>query len=61
MDELKVAQAAILADQKRRTEAAKVAVEAALAEHRCQIIAVPQIVDGRIVAQVQIVPVQEQG
>jgi hypothetical protein len=43
-------------DKIKRTEAAAKAVQDALAEHACDLLAVPQIAaDGRIVAVVQIV------
>lgn len=57
--EIEQAQAAIRADQERRIAEALKGVQAVLDEHRCQVVAVPQIVDGRIVAAVQIVAAQE--
>lgn len=51
----KDAAALVAADQKRRAEAAGAAIQAALDEHGCDLVAVPQIVDGRIVAVVQVV------
>ena len=41
-------------DKQRRVQAAAEAVQAALREHECDLIAQPQIVDGRVVAVVQI-------
>ena len=51
------AEAAVLieADKQARMKAAAEAIQAVLSEHKCDLVAVPQIVDGRIVAQVQIV------
>lgn len=44
------------ADKARRIKAAAEAVQAALAEHGCDLVAVPQIAaDGRVVAVVQLV------
>ena len=59
MDDLQAAQAAIKADGERRVAEALRAVQAACELHRVQIVALPQIVDGRIVAAVQIVAAQE--
>lgn len=42
-------------DKTQRARAAAEDVQRVLAEHGCDLIAVPQIVDGRIVAVVQIV------
>ena len=43
-------------DKQRRVQAAAAAVQAALREHDCDLVAVPQIApDGRIVAVVQII------
>jgi hypothetical protein len=43
-------------DRQQRIQAAAEAVQAVLAQHRCALVAVPQIApDGRIVAVVQIV------
>ena len=43
-------------DKARRIEAAAAAVQAALREHGCDLVAVPQLTpDGRIVAVVQLV------
>ena len=43
-------------DKQRRVQAAAEAVQAALREHGCDLVAVPQITpDGRVVAVVQIV------
>ena len=52
--ELEQAQAAIRADQERRVAEALQAVQAVCEQYRVQIVGVPQIVDGRIVAAVQI-------
>jgi phage gp36-like protein len=49
------AQAALDADRKARAERAAQRIQAVLAEERCQIIAIPQLADGRVVAVVQIV------
>jgi pyruvate/2-oxoglutarate dehydrogenase complex dihydrolipoamide acyltransferase (E2) component len=50
------AAALIAADKERRVQAAAEAVQAALREHECDLVAVPQVTpDGRIVAVVQIV------
>ena len=49
------ARALLEADTKARIQAAAEAIQAVLQEHECDLVAVPQIVDGRIVAQVQIV------
>jgi hypothetical protein len=57
--EIEQAQAAIKADQERRVAEVLRAVQAVCEQHRVQIVAVPQIVDGRIVAAVQIVAAQE--
>ena len=47
---------AIEKDKQERAQACMVAVQAALEEHGCQLVAVPQInAEGRIVAQVQLV------
>ncbi len=57
-EEMTPAQAAVLvdADKQRRVRAAADAVQAALAEYQCDLVAMPQITpDGRIVAVVQIV------
>lgn len=43
------------ADRQRRIQAVQAAIQAALNEHRCELQAAPQIVDGRIVAVIQIV------
>lgn len=43
------------ADKERRVQAAAEAVAAVLRAQECDLLAVPQIVDGRIVAGVQIV------
>ena len=49
---------AIEKDKQERAQACMVAVQAALEEHGCQLVAVPQInAEGRIVAQVQLVAV----
>ena len=43
-------------DKQRRVEAAAAAVQAALREHGCDLVAVPQLTpDGRVVAVVQLV------
>ena len=58
MSEITPEQAAALveADKQRRIKAAAKAVQAALAEHGCDLVAVPQIApDGRVVAVVQLV------
>ena len=44
------------ADKQRRAQAAKEAIQAALNEHGCELQAAPQIVDGRIVAVIEIFP-----
>jgi len=41
-------------DKQRRVKLAAEAVQAALQEHQCDLVALPQLVDGRIVAEVQI-------
>ena len=48
------AKALLEADTKRRVQAAAEAIQAVLQEHECDLVAVPQIVEGRIVAAVQI-------
>ena len=58
-NELQAAQAAIRADQERRVAEALKGVQAVCEQCRVQIVAVPQIVDGRIIAAVQIVAAQE--
>ena len=58
MSEMTPTEAAALveADKQRRVKAAAEAVQAALAEHGCDLVALPQIApDGRVVAVVQIV------
>jgi hypothetical protein len=58
MSDMTPAEAAQLvdADKQRRVQAAAKAVQDALAEYACDLVAVPQIApDGRIVAVVQIV------
>lgn len=58
MSEMTTEQAATLvgADKQRRMKLAAEAVQAALAEHGCDLLAVPQIApDGRVVAMVQLV------
>jgi hypothetical protein len=57
-DEITPAQAAALLERNRqqRAAAARVQIEAILSEHRCQLVAVPQIADGRIVAVIQLLP-----
>ena len=57
MDAITPTEAAALveADKQRRVQAAAEAVAAALREHNCDLIALPQITaDGRVVAVVQI-------
>ena len=49
------AAALVAADQQKRAQACGEAVAAVLREHNCDLVAVPQIVDGRVVAVVQIV------
>lgn len=50
------AAALVQADKERRVKLAAEAVQAALTEHGCDLVAVPQIApDGRVVAVVQIV------
>lgn len=50
------AAALVKADNERRVKLAAEAVQAALREHNCDLVAVPQIApDGRLVAVVQIV------
>lgn len=52
-DELR---AALIANRERRAQACYAAVLAILAEHNCDIVAIPAIApDGRIVAKVQII------
>ena len=48
------AKALLEADIKRRIQVAAEAIQAVLQEHECDLVAVPQIVEGRIVAAVQI-------
>ena len=57
MSEMTPTEAAALveADKQRRVKLAAEAVAAVLAEHGCDLVAVPQIVDGRVVAVVQLV------
>ena len=58
MSEITPEQAAALveADKQRRIKAAAEAVQAALAEHGCDLVALPQFApDGRVVAVVQLV------
>lgn len=58
MTEMTPTEAAALVEQDkaRRIEAAAAAVQAALREHGCDLLAVPQLTpDGRIVAVVQLV------
>jgi len=58
MSEMTPAEAAALikADSEHRVKLAAEAVQAALTEHGCDLVAVPQIApDGRVVAVVQIV------
>ena len=58
MSEMTPTEAAALveADRQRRAKLAAEAVQAALAEHGCELLAVPQITaDGRVVAVVQLV------
>jgi pyruvate/2-oxoglutarate dehydrogenase complex dihydrolipoamide acyltransferase (E2) component len=58
MSEMTPTEAAALVEQdrQRRIKAAAEAVQAALAEHGCDLLAVPQIApDGRVVAMVQLV------
>jgi len=53
---LEQARQAMADDEQRRMTAAAQAIKEVLAEHRCEIVAVPQIAqDGRIVAVVQVV------
>lgn len=57
MSEITPTEAAALveADKQRRVKAAAEAVQAALQEHQCDLVALPQIAaDGRVVAVVQI-------
>lgn len=50
------AAALVEADKQRRIKAAAEAVQAALQEHQCDLVALPQIAaDGRVVAVVQLV------
>lgn len=42
------------ADKQRRVQAVQAAIQAALTEHGCELQALPQIVDGRIVAAIVI-------
>ncbi len=57
MSEMTPTEAAALveADKRKRAEACGEAVAAVLREHGCDLVAVPQIVEGRIVALVQVV------
>ncbi len=58
MSEMTATEAAALveADRQRRIKAAAEAVQAALAEHGCDLVALPQFApDGRVVAVVQLV------
>lgn len=58
MSEMTAIEAAALvkADRQRRIKAAAEAVQAALAEHGCDLVALPQFApDGRVVAVVQLV------
>lgn len=57
MSEITAAEAAqmVEADKQRRVRAAAEAIASVLREHNCDLVAAPQIVDGRIVAIVQIV------
>ena len=43
-------------DKARRAERFQAAVQALITEHSCDLVAVPHIVDGRIMAVIQIVP-----
>ena len=49
------AAALVAADQQKRAQACGEAVAAVLREHGCDLVAVPQIVEGRIVAVVKVV------
>lgn len=50
------AAALVEADKQRRVQAAAEAVQAALRDHSCDLVAVPQLTpDGRVVAVVQLV------
>ena len=58
MSDMTASEAAALveADRQRRIKAAAEAVQAALAEHGCDLVALPQFApDGRVVAVVQLV------
>ena len=58
MTDITVTEAAAMVEQDkaRRIEAAAAAVQAALREHNCDLLAVPQLTpDGRVVAVVQLV------
>lgn len=48
-------EAVLEADRQRRIALVRTAVETALHEQRCELVAQPQIVDGRIVAAITIV------
>lgn len=51
------AAALIAADQQARVDAMRADMDALLKQHRCQLVAVPQITqDGRIVATIQVLP-----
>lgn len=47
--------AAIEKDRQERAQLCTAAIQAALEEHGCRLVATPQIQDGRIVAVVQLV------
>jgi hypothetical protein len=50
------AQAMLEADRQQRSEAAGAALRAILAQHNCDLVAVPQLTaDGRIVADIRVV------
>ncbi len=51
----KEAAALVAADQQARVDAAAKAVQAVMTEHNCDLVAMPQIVEGRIVAVVKVV------
>lgn len=58
MSDITAEQAAALvqADRQRRAQTALEAIEATLAAHACELVAIPQIApDGRIVAVVQLI------
>jgi hypothetical protein len=55
MNEIEEAAKLIEADRNARLKAASAAIEAILKENRCDLVAIPQIQAGQIIAVVQIV------